>query len=147
MLNLEKISGLTPDEIIVALALKDLAEEAIEMAKLIQETYHCFGISEEVIEIWRDRDGYNHEYLTYTGIWQARYLNQKYDVPCNSDSIFEYFKAEYLVNNGYASGYNGINFTDIGIKKRICEYLRNFLNRTKKINSEGDPWPKLPIIS
>ena len=40
MLNLEKISGPTPDEIIVALELKDLAKEAIEMEKLIKETYN-----------------------------------------------------------------------------------------------------------
>lgn len=143
--SMEKISNLTADEIIVAVELSEVAKEAKEIFELIRSTYKCFGIGQDIIEVWRDRDGYNHEYLTHDGIWQARYLHQTYDIRCSPDCIYEYFRAEYLVENGFVPEYEGNQPTEAGEKKLICRYFRSFIEKTRELNL--NPEIILPIIS
>lgn len=123
MIDLAKINTLTADEVLVVNGLQKVAEEAKKASELIHKTYRCFGIGEEKIEVWSDE--YNAEYLTYDGVWQARYLHQTYDVKCTPDGIFEYFKSEYLVSEGYADDYENEE------KAHICKYFRTFLKKTE----------------
>lgn len=125
------IMSLTADEVRVASCLQKAADEAKEAAELVRKTYRCFGIGEEKIEIWHDSERNNFEYLTYTGVWQARYQNYACEVECSEDEIFKCFKAEYLLENGF------VRECDIGFSaeerelKRTCEYFRKFLENTR----------------
>lgn len=131
MFNMEKIMNLTADEIIIVNGLNDVAKEAKEVAKLITCVY-TFPMNKDKIRIWGD--GYNDEYITHDGVWQARYLHQTYDVKCTEDEIFDYFKAEYLVVNGFANKHrdNG-TYTEEGEKAYICQYFRSSLEKTKAL--------------
>lgn len=132
MFDMEKIKKLTADEIIIVNGLVDVAKEAKEAAKLIPCVY-TFPMNKSKIRIWGDEC--NEEYITHDGVWQARYLHQKYDVKCTEDEIFDYFKAEYLVSNGFANecSDNGC-YTTEGEKAHICRYFRAFLERTKDLH-------------
>lgn len=129
MFDMEKITSLNADEILIVNGLKDVAAEAKEHAELIAKAYHSFGIGEDKIEVWHDKDWNNFEYLTHDGVWQARYLYQTYDVKVDADSIFELYRAEWLVENGYAEEYEDSNFTEYSEKKLICGYFRSFVKR------------------
>ena len=129
MFDMEKILNLNADEILIVNGLQSVAEEAKEHAALIRKTYHNFGIGEDVIEVWHDRDRYNFEYLTHAGVWQARYLHQTYDVRVDADSIFDYYRAEWLVKNGYVNEHENGRMTKYGEKKQICGYFRSFVRR------------------
>jgi len=127
-MDISRIMQLTPEEVSAVVQLQKLANEANEVAQLIKETYRCFGISEEQIEVWQDRDGYNHEYLTHNGIWQARYLHQTYDVSCTPEGIFDCFKAEYFKQMGVCN---------LSLQTRelaeAAEYFRSFINKTRRM--------------
>ena len=127
MIDWEKIKAITPDEVIIFAELQKLAVEAKEAAKLIRETYRYFGIGEEKITVWKDY--HNTEYLTYTGVWQARYLHQTYDVECSAEGIFECFKAEFLANYFKNEEFENQEITE---KAMICRYFRNFLRTTQE---------------
>ena len=129
MFDVEKIMGMTADEVLIANGLQKVVKEAKEHAKKISDAYHCFGIGEELIEVWRDKDGYNCEYLTHDGVWRARYLHQTYDVKVDADTIFDYYRAEWLIENGYVKESEGCYLTECGLKKEVCRYFRSFVNR------------------
>lgn len=131
MFNIEKITGLTVDEVIIINELLDVAKEAKNAAKLIRDTYQ-FPLGTDTIEVWSDET--NYEYLTHAGTWQARYLHQEYDVDCSSeDSIFKYLRAEYLVENEFCEEYNGCYRTEEGKMAYISKYFRSFLVKTRKL--------------
>ena len=132
MYDMNKIMSLNADEILIINGLQDVAKEAKEAAELIRKTY-VFHIGEDIIEVRHDRDMNNFEYLTHDGVWQARYLHQSYDIKCSEDEIFKYFRAEYLVENGFAPELSGSYYTEEGEMKSICRYFRSFLNRTREI--------------
>jgi hypothetical protein len=96
------------------------------VANLIREKF-TFKIGEDKIEVWSD--AYNHEYITYDGVWQARYLHQTYDVECSVEGIFNLFRAEYLISKGFASEYEGDGFSEAGELNYICRYFRTFVSR------------------
>lgn len=129
MFDMEKIMSLTVDEVLIINGLLSVAKEAKEHAKLIADTYHCFGIGEDKIEIWSD--SHNEEYLTHDGIWQARYLHQEYDVSVNENTIFNFYRSEWLVENGYAKEYENDRITVDGERAKICRYFRAFVNKTE----------------
>ena len=134
MFDMGKIMSLTPDEVLIVNGLQTVAEEAKKHAELIRKNFHNFGIGEDKIEVWHDRDYNNFEYLTHSGIWQARYLHQTYDVSVDADSIFDYYRAEWLVKNGYAEESEGCLTTEYGEKKMICDYFRSFVSRIEQQN-------------
>ena len=129
------VMGMTVDEILILNGLVPIAREAKEAAEAIQQAYsHGFGIGQDKIEVWRDRDANNFEYLTHGGVWEARYLHQTYDVVCSADSIFEYLRAEYLINNGFAKEYTeDFCRTPEGEYMEVVRYLRSFIARTKDL--------------
>ena len=129
MFNMDKIMSLNADEILIANGLQAVAAEAKEHSELIHNAYHCFGIGEDKIEVWHDRDFNNFEYLTHNGVWQARYLHQSYDVSVDADTIFDYYRAEWLVENGYVAESENGYYTEYCIKKHICGYFRSFVRR------------------
>ena len=133
MVDMEKVMGLNANEIIIVNGLLPVAKEAKEHSELIYKVYHNFGIGEDRIEVWHDRDWNNFEYLTHSGVWQARYLHQTYDVSVDADSIFDYYRAEWLVDNGFAKEIENGRMTEYGSKKQICGYFRSFVRKTKQL--------------
>ena len=121
----DMVLKMTADEILIINGLQKVAEEAREDAKKIAEAYH-FGIGEEIIEVWHDRERNNFEYLTHEGIWQARYLHQTYDVKIDQETLFDYYRAEWLIENGYVTEYENKEFSKKGF---ISRYLRSFVRR------------------
>lgn len=137
MFDYDNIKELSPKVVMVLQALAPLAEQAEEAEKQIRATY-LFHIGEDKIEVWCDE--HNHEYLTHDGVWQARYLHQAYDVKCDAETIFEYLKAEYLIQKGYALETRLGEYTPEGKKATIVRYFRRFIHKTaeeyKKANFE-----------
>ena len=127
------INEIGPRDVVILNGLLPIAQKAIEAEQLIKETY-LFRIGEDSIEVWHDE--YNHEYLTQDGIWQARYLHQTYDVKCSAEIIFDYFKAEYLIKNGYAKEFEGSYSTEEGNKAKICSYFNSFLRKTANLRKK-----------
>lgn len=124
------------DELLMLQGLAEVAKEAKEAAEIISKAYaKAFGIKEDKIVVWND--SHNYEYLTHDGIWQARYLHQTYDVDCTADGIFEYLKADYLIQNGYASPYmeDSCYLSPEGTKQEVVRYFRVFVNRASKLIS------------
>ena len=128
------IMELTVDQILLLNGLTEVAKEAKEAAELIQKAYsHAFGIGEDKIEVWKDRDANNFEYLTHDGIWQARYLHQSYDVKCTSDEIFVYLRAEYMIKHGFAKEYtDSYCITKEGELAEIVRYFRAFISKVRE---------------
>lgn len=127
----ENVMKLTPDEIILMNGLVSVAKEAKEVAELIRTSFsNSFGIGVDRVEVWHD--DYNHEYLTHDGVWQARYLHQTYDVKCTVEEIYNYFRAEYLVDNGFVGEFDGSRYTEAGRMKAICSYFRAFVQKLQK---------------
>lgn len=134
MFDMEKIMNLTADEIIIVNGLNDVAKEAKAVSKLISCVY-TFPMNKNKIKILEDL--YNKEYITHDGVWQARYLNQSYDIKCTEDEIFNYFKAEYLVENGFVKkGSDNDDYKEEVEKANICKYFRAFLKRTKELSQQ-----------
>lgn len=132
MFDMEKIMKMTPDDIIIINGLCNIAKEAKADAKKIADAYHCFGIGETIVEVWHDSDRYNHEYLTHDGTWQARYLHQSYDVQVDAESIFDLYRAEWLIDNGYIDEHDKDGYiTTYGRKKEVCRYFRSFVKHIK----------------
>lgn len=126
MFDMKKIMSLNADEILIANGLEAIAKEATEHSKLIHNTYR-FGINEQEIELWHDSN--NAEYLTYDGMWKARYLHESYDVKVDADSIFDYYRADWLVNNGYAT----LKDLEYCTKTQACKNFRRFVKRTQEL--------------
>lgn len=89
------IDSLAKEDIELVLDYSNLLERAKEDVEAVKEAYR-FKIGEDKITIWKDQ--HNAEYLTHDGVWKARYLHQKYDLPVTVDSVFEAYKAEYQKN-------------------------------------------------
>lgn len=126
MFNYETIQNLSPDDVIIINDLVVLAEKAKEIEQKIRENF-TFKMGEDKIELWHDE--YNHEYLTHDGVWQARYLHQTYDVKCTAEEIFEYMKAEYLIDKGFVPEIKESRFTAEGAKRQIYRYFSSFVNK------------------
>ena len=119
---MEKLN-LTPEELVILDDLKELAKDAIEAAKLINEAY-TFKIGQDKVVVWED--SYNHEYVTNDGIWQARYLHQTYDVKSTSHEIYKLLKNEYIYRNNHNKDKY---YRD---QAEIAGYFRTFINKTKE---------------
>ena len=129
---MEEIMNLSVDQIILLNELVLVAKEAKEVSQMIHQAYkNAFDIGEDKVKVWSD--DCNAEYLTHEGVWQARYLYQTYDIKCSPDEIYPYFRAEYLIQNGYAEEYtsNGA-ITEEGRLKQIAGYFRSFVRRAQE---------------
>ena len=133
MFDYESIKKIGPKDIMIINSLLPLAKQAIEAEKLIRETY-LFHIGETKITVWTDQN--NWEYITRDGVWQARYLNQEYDVECTAEVIFDYAKADYLVKNGYVKECENSYFTEEGKKAEIYKYFSCFLKKTADLHEK-----------
>ena len=122
----ENILKLGLNEIILINGLEKAAREAKEAAKIIRETY-TFMAGKEKTEVYHDKASNNVEFYTRDGVWEVRYLDQEYDVPCTEEELFKYFRAEYMVDEKF------IDTPEMREMKLVCSYLRSFISRTKKI--------------
>lgn len=137
-----KICEMSVNEILMLNGMATVAREAKEASELIYNSFkNAFGIGVDEIEVWGD--SYNHEYLTHSGVWQARYLHQTYDVECTPEGIFKYYRAEYLIQNGYAQESENSRYTEEGELNQVVPYFRAFVSRLeaakscKQLDAEG----------
>ena len=91
--DIHDIGSLSAEEIADILKLEELRKEAQSCYGIIHKNIK-FSIGEDKIKLWDDTN--NAEYITHSGVWQARYLHQTYDVICTIEGIFDVFKAEYF---------------------------------------------------
>lgn len=144
-IEVKDILNMKAEAIVLLHDLADVAREATMHAQRIHQNYkNAFGIGEDRIEVWADREGNNHEYLTHSGVWQARYLNQEYDVPCTTDAIFTLYRSEYMLKAGFVTEEaDRAAYLRARQDKLIAEYFRSFISRsergttTKQLDAEG----------
>lgn len=135
MFEYENIKEMSKNDVLIMQELATLVSQAEEAEKQIKKAY-LFRIGEDVITVWSDE--HNHENITHDGIWQARYLHQTYDVKCTAEEIFEYMKANFLIEKGYAKDYVDQQITPEGEKAEVFRYFKTFLNSTiDKNNSQN----------
>ncbi len=82
---------------------------------------HKFSLFQDKIVLYND--GNNAEYLTRDGVWQARYLHQKYDVKITVEDIFDVYKEEHE--------HKLLNTNTVNNKADSAGYFRNFVKRCK----------------
>ena len=133
--DFQKISNLTPDEIIIANVLERVAKLANEATELIYNTYR-FHIGEERIELIRNGQS-NYEYLTYDGEWVGCFAKkEQYSIKCgkNNSEIHAYLYAKVLIEEGYVKT-DEIFSENVTYGEMACiaTYLCNFIERTKKL--------------
>lgn len=132
-LSLENLFNLDMRELEVLSGLIPVAKEATEAYELIRKTYR-FAIGEDSIVVWSD--SCNKELLTHAGIWQARYLHQKYDVQCTKEEIFRHYKAKWLIDNGYVPERTARgSITEEAMLSEACKYFQSFVKRTRNKNN------------
>lgn len=133
MTGFGNVGSFTADEIIFMHDFYEAAVKAKEDCEIIHQAYHCFGIGEETVEVWRDRDSNNFEYLTRDGVWQARYLHQTYDVEITVESLFDLYKKAFMVTKGYVKHrYENTEFEKECIHaETVYRYFRHFVERSK----------------
>lgn len=100
--TIHDIESLTAGEIKTILALNEIRLEAAADSAFIHSVM-TFKIGEKRKTVWED--SHNAEYLTYEGVWQARYLHQAYDVDCSAVGIFNAYKEAYFDKGTTAAGY------------------------------------------
>ena len=131
-MDMEKLMKMSAKDV---LSVKDfllIAQEAKLSAELIQKTFKSsFSLVSHRIQVWCDREGLNFEYLTDDWVWQAKYTDWFYNVKCDTQGIYELFRAEYLMN------WDLIPKTDpqyykISHMAQACKYFRKFVNGLKK---------------
>jgi len=118
----QKVIALTLSEIEEAVKMRDaLLAEAVAAEELIRTTYLFDKMKEERIVVWTD--GYNYDYVTKDGVWQADYLHRQYRVHCTVEGIFEVIKGGYFMHSG----------TSVDMKQRaqLWSYFKWFLEKTR----------------
>ena len=121
-INIELLDSLTDKDIQCINDLRELLVTATKYANAIKK-YYKFSIGETKKTVWSD--SCNTEYLTIEGVWQARYLNQKYDVTCTREGIFKVLKEKYLVQNRLKDNGGFVNpIAD------SASYFKSFAKRT-----------------
>jgi hypothetical protein len=115
------IESLSSDDLDNILIYKELLEEAKEATRIIKSFYK-FSIGEDKITVWSD--SCNAEYLTHSGVWMARYLNQTYDVSVNVDSIFKVYKEKYNASKIHSCRVNNVEDS--------AGYFRSFVRATEE---------------
>ena len=127
MVDIKKISSLTPEEIKAVVPLNDIVKEAEEANKIIFETY-LFKAKQHDLTVYSD--GSNTETFSHNGIWKANYNHHEYTVTCTKEGIYEIFLAEYLVSKKYVKEMENELLTEFGEKNETAGYFRDFLTRT-----------------
>ena len=55
-----------------------------------------------------------------------------FEISIDPEGIFDYYKAEWLVEHGYQEEFYGSRLTEYGKKKRACQYFRSFIKRIQE---------------
>ncbi len=124
MLDVELIKSLNVNEIIAINELYDIAKQAKKFSKLIKETY-VFNKDEDKIKLLDD--GKNSEYLTREGYWITSYVSC--GIPCDEETLYECFKADYLVSHHFCNKYD-VWF----LNEKLLTALHDFMHRTQQLS-------------
>ena len=122
----ELLKSLSSEDLKRIEVYKKLLAEAEEAVETIIGTYK-FDIFQEKVVI--RNDGNNAEYLTHSGVWQARYLNQRYDVSITVENIFDIYKECYE--------HNLKNTGRVNTKADSAVYFRFFVRKCKDRMTKG----------
>ena len=127
-MNELKLMDLTLQDVTEAVKMREaLMSSVVEAEHLIREVYDLdFDTSNVRISVWSD--GNNVEYLTNDGVWQARYLNRSYDIPCTTEGIFEALKGEYFT----------ADTPEVKERIQLCGCFKRFLLLFYKIKEERE---------
>lgn len=120
-ITIDLLKSLTAEDLRRIEVYQKLLKEAEEAVKAVIGKYK-FDICQAKITLWSD--GNNAEYLTHNGVWQARYLHQRYDVPITVDDVFDVFKEAYE--------HNLKNTGRVNIKADSAGYFRSFVSKCKE---------------
>ena len=138
--DFEQINELRPETIIVANILDGAARKALEMAKLICDTYF-FRIGEVKKEVWHN--GEHVEILTRDGSWQGTFKNEgTYELFCNPDdanfNLQAFFYAETMLEEKVVKEEDTLpgSETTYGEMARVAKHFYNFVERTKEMNEK-----------
>jgi len=118
---MQEFLKLTTTEVKVLLMMNQLADEAKKAEQLIRDSYRCFGICQDEIEVGQE------EYLTHAGVWKA--LDWSGDlqgeVTCTTEEIFNLLKVGLFVDQGL--------LTDAASndKASLCRRFKAFLETTE----------------
>jgi hypothetical protein len=123
-ITIDLIENLTPEDIELILKYNELLSEAKDAVKIIKNTC-LFHIGEKRIIL--SDDGNNREYLTFDGVWKARYLHQSYDIPVTVEGVFDVYKAEYE--------YRKSKSTQIKQKADSARYFRSCVRRLQNVSN------------
>lgn len=129
MIDFEKIRSMTPAEVKLVAVMDTMLKHAEEIVDMIKSAY-TFKMGEDSIKV--ADDGNNKEFLTHSGVWQARYLHQKYDVEIDAEKIMQMQLAAYAVKNGICpETCNGVA-TQEGELALIDRYFSAFVRTTRE---------------
>lgn len=143
MINYEDVIQMSPNDLIALGLLEPLAKKAKLYADIIQQTY-LFHANEDKIVIFDDNN--NREYFTHTGIWQARYLNQSYDVACDAATIFQHMAAHCLITNNLVPDRDEWrNYTPESQLSFVYRYFHKFIRDTVEKYNECHPDAKIDM--
>ena len=121
-ITIDLLKSMTADDLKRIEVYRELLKKAESAVESVIGAYK-FDIFQEKITI--RNDGNNAEYLTHDGIWQARYLHQRYDVKITVESVFDIFKEEYEHNLKRDGRVND--------KASSASYFRYFVSTCEKI--------------
>lgn len=102
-----------------------LADEASEAEKLVQSKF-VFQVKQTEI-FTRNSDGIK-EWITRDGIWNLRYKGNEFQIKCEADEIFMFFKAELLVERYGVDSNNEENMK----KAMAVAFFRTFIKNIKE---------------
>lgn len=126
-ITIELLKSMTAEDLRRIEVYQKLLKEAEEAVKTVIGKYK-FDIYQEKITLWSD--GNNAEYLTHNGVWQARYLHQRYDVSITVDDIFSVFKEAYE--------HNLKNTSRVNTKADSAAYFRTFISGCKNLKEGAE---------
>ena len=126
MIDAEMISKISREDLNVLSDIYSLSQEATEVEMLIHSVW-TFKIGEKIINVL-DSQECSMFLSQETGELKVKNENEEiYTIACNEDEIFDYFRAEFLVQKGYKVNDN------IKDKANSCIYLRKFIDKTMEV--------------
>lgn len=123
MIDVKTMCKISREDLMSLAELYSLAGEATEAEILIHNVW-TFKIGEKVINVLENEEC--SLYLSQeSGELKIKTNSEDiWNIKCNQDEIFEYFRAEFLVEKGYEVT------EEYKQRANTCKYLRKFIDKT-----------------
>ena len=131
------IMKMSAQEIVLVKVFSNLAEEAFNAERVIQEYFgeKAFGLGQKEIHVYHTEscsEYYGDGFLTIDGVFKYQdnwWGGRKYEFPCNADGIYEMLRSCYLRKNELGH-LDSMSF-DCQIE-HIDSYFREFIEEISK---------------